>query len=146
MWELDQKEGWAPNNWCFQTVVLQKTLESKRTSRRLNQSILKDNDPEYSLEWLMLTLKLQSFGHLTQRADSLENTLMLGKFEGMITRGQKRMNWMDGIINSVNKSLSKLQKRVKDKEAWGAGIAKIWIRLGEWTTKSSWVNVSAKKI
>ena len=65
----------------------------------------------------MLTLKLQSFGHLTQRADSLENTLMLGKFEGMITRGQKRMNWMDGIINSVNKSLSKLQKRVKDKEA-----------------------------
>ena len=146
MWELNQKEGWAPNNWCFQTVVLQKTLESKRTSRRLNQSILKDNDPEYSLEWLMLTLKLQSFGHLTQRADSLENTLMLGKFEGMITRGQKRMNWMDGIINSVNKSLSKLRKRVKDKEAWGAGIAKIWIRLGEWTTKSSWVNVSAKKI
>ena len=146
MWELDQKEGRAPNNWCFQTLVLQKTLESKRTSRRLNQSILKDNNPKYSLEWLMLTLKLQSFGHLMQRAGSLENTLLLGKFEGMRTRGKKRVKWMDGIINSMNKSLSKLRKRVKDKEAWGAGVAKIWIRLGEWTTKSSWVNVSPKKI
>ena len=79
MWELDYKASWAPKNWCFWTVVLEKTLESHLDSRRSNQSILKDISPEYSLEGLMLKLKLQYFGHLMQRPDSLEKTLTLGK-------------------------------------------------------------------
>ena len=87
MWELDHKEGWALKNWCFQTVVLEKTLESPWTGRRSNQSILKEISPEHSLEGLMLKLKLQSFGHLMQGADSLENILILGKIEGRRRRG-----------------------------------------------------------
>ena len=97
MWELDCEESWAPKNWCFWTVVLQKTLESPWTARRSNQSILKEISPEYSLEGLMLKLKLQHFGHLMQRTDSLEKTLMLGKIEGRRRRGWQRMRWLDGI-------------------------------------------------
>ena len=92
MWELDYKASWAPKNWCFWTVVLEKTLESHLDSRRSNQSILKDISPEYSLEGLMLKLKLQYFGHLMQRPDSLEKTLTLGKIEGR--RGQRMKRWM----------------------------------------------------
>ena len=92
MWELDYKESWAPKNWCFWTVVLEKTLESPLTVRRSNQSILKEISPEYSLEGLMLRLKLQYFGHLMWRTDSLEKTLMLGKIEGR-RRGRRRMRW-----------------------------------------------------
>ena len=82
MWELDYKESWVQKNWCFWTVVLEKTLESPWTARRCIQSILKEISPEYSLEGLMLKLKLQYFGQLMQRADSLEKTLMLGQIEG----------------------------------------------------------------
>ena len=82
MWELDRKEGWEPKNWCFCAVLLEKTRESPLSSRRSNQLILKDINPEYSLEGLMLKLNLQHLGHLMRRADSLENTLMLGKIEG----------------------------------------------------------------
>ena len=82
MWELDHKEGWALKNWCFQTLMLEKTLENSWTARRSSQSILKEINPEYSLEGLMLELKLQYFGHLMRRADSLEKTLMLGRIEG----------------------------------------------------------------
>ena len=82
MWELDYKESWAPKNWCFWTMLLEKTLRVPSTARRSNQSILKEISPEYSLEGLMLKLKLQYFGHLMQRTDSLEKTLMLGKIEG----------------------------------------------------------------
>ena len=89
MWELDGEESWAPKNWCFWTVVLEKTLE---TARRSNQSILKEISHGCSLEGLMLKLKLQYFGHLMRRADSLEKTLMLGKIEGR-RRGQQRMRW-----------------------------------------------------
>ena len=113
MWELDHKEGWAPKNWCFWTVVLEKTLEGPLTARRSNQSILKEINPEYSLAGLMLKLKHQYSGHLMQRTDSLEKTLMLGKIEGRRRRGWQRMRWLDGITGLMGMGLSKLQEMVK---------------------------------
>ena len=155
MWKLDHKEGWELKNWCFWTVVLEKTWNSwcwnswKLLGQKgdQNQSVLKEINPEYSLKGLMLKMKLLYFGHPMRRAKSLEKILMLGKIEGRRRRGQQRMSWLDGITDSTDMSLSKLQETVKDREDWCAtvhGVTKSWTRLSNWTVTTPKLTVDIR--
>ena len=136
-WTIKKAECWRTD--AFELWCQRRLLRIPWTEKRSNQSILKEISPEYSLEGLMLKLKLQYFGHLMQRTDSLEKTLMLGKIECGRRRGWQRMRWLDGITYSVDMGLGGLRELVMDKEAWYAGLQMV---RHDWATELNWTELS----
>ena len=131
MWELDPKEGWAPKNWCFQIVVLEKTLKSPLDSKAINPVNPKGNQPLIFSEGLLL--KLNTWATCCEEPTHWKKTLMLGKIEGKRRRGWQRTRWLDGITDSVHMSLSNLQETVKDREGWRAAVHGV-------TKSQTWLN------